>query len=59
MKPYGVKPKDRGCCPGHDKFPGESYRITRRHSVRARRRPAKKRPRQQARRAIACALVGA
>ncbi len=26
MKPYGVKRKDRGCCPGHDKFPSETYR---------------------------------
>jgi hypothetical protein len=25
MKPYGVKRKDRGCCPGHDKFPPDSY----------------------------------
>lgn len=25
MKPYGVKRKDRGCCPGHDKFPKETY----------------------------------
>lgn len=25
MKAYGVKKKDRGCCPGHDKFPGDSY----------------------------------
>lgn len=25
MKPYGVKRKDQGCCPGHDKFPYESY----------------------------------
>jgi hypothetical protein len=26
MKPYGVKRKDRGCCPGHDKFPRDTYR---------------------------------
>lgn len=25
MKPYGVKRKDRGCCPGHDKFPADTY----------------------------------
>ena len=25
MKTYGVKRKDRGCCPGHDKYPKESY----------------------------------
>lgn len=26
MKAYGIKPKDRWCCPGHDKFPKETYR---------------------------------
>lgn len=25
MKPYGVRRGDQGCCPGHDKFPGDSY----------------------------------
>ncbi len=25
MKPYGVRRKDRGCCPGHDKFPADRY----------------------------------
>ena len=25
MKAYGVKVKDAGCCPFHDKFPGDSY----------------------------------
>lgn len=25
MKPYGVKRKDAGCCPGHDKYPTECY----------------------------------
>ena len=20
MKPYGIRPRDYGCCPGHDKF---------------------------------------
>ncbi len=25
MKAYGVDRKDRGCCPGHDKFPCDSY----------------------------------
>lgn len=29
MKPYGVDTKDRGCCPGHDKFPAETYRSRR------------------------------
>lgn len=26
MKPYGIHPHDCGCCPGHDKFPSETYR---------------------------------
>lgn len=25
MKPYGVDRKDAGCCPGHDKYPRETY----------------------------------
>jgi hypothetical protein len=25
MKPYGIDGKDRGCCPGHDKFPKQKY----------------------------------
>ena len=25
MKAYGVRRKDQGCCPGHDKFPPDSY----------------------------------
>lgn len=25
MKPYGIKRKDHGCCPGHDKYPTETY----------------------------------
>jgi hypothetical protein len=26
VKPYGVTKHDRGCCPGHDRFPKETYR---------------------------------
>ena len=29
MKLYGLRRKDRGCCPGHDKFPRETYRSRR------------------------------
>lgn len=29
MKPYGVDRKDAGCCPGHDKFPAETYSTSR------------------------------
>lgn len=25
MKKQGIKRKDSGCCPGHDKFPRETY----------------------------------
>lgn len=25
MKPLGIRKKDWGCCPGHDKFSGEKY----------------------------------
>lgn len=28
MKAYGVKRKDKGCCPGHDKYPQERYNTT-------------------------------
>ncbi len=29
MKAYGVKKRDAGCCPGHDKYPRDRYKITR------------------------------
>lgn len=25
MKPLGIRKKDWGCCPGHDKFSSEKY----------------------------------
>ena len=25
MRAYGVKRKDAGCCPGHDKYPKDRY----------------------------------
>ena len=28
MKAYGTKRKDRGCCPGHDKYPPDRYNST-------------------------------
>jgi len=28
MRAYGVKRKDRGCCPGHDKYPPDRYNTT-------------------------------
>ena len=35
MNAYGVKRKDCGCCPGHDKFPRDSYRSRRSKRARA------------------------
>lgn len=50
MKAYGVDRKDRGCCPGHDKFPSDSYNSTRSKKCRARmKRIAHKRARARAR----------
>ena len=39
MRAYGVKRKDFGCCPGHDKFPKDSY--NNRKSKKARGRDKK------------------
>lgn len=39
MKPYGVDRKDAGCCPGHDKFPSDTYSTSR--SKRAQTRDTK------------------
>lgn len=35
MKAYGVKRKDKGCCPGHDKFPSDSYNSSRSKKARS------------------------
>ena len=35
MRKQGIKRKDSGCCPGHDKFPREAYGT--RTSMRAKR----------------------
>jgi hypothetical protein len=52
MKAYGKKRKDGGCCPGHDKYPGDRYNTTtatqRRHAQKHRKTSA----RQIARREI-------
>lgn len=45
MKAYGVKKKDAGCCPGHDKY-GGGYKMTKRKSLKRRDRPRKKSARQ-------------
>ena len=50
MKPFGVRRRDRGCCPGHDKYPPDRYGCT-----RARRRaqqPRKTSARQAGRKEI-------
>ena len=39
MRKEGIKRKDYGCCPGHDKFPRESYKN--RLSKKAKRRTDK------------------
>lgn len=36
MRAYGVKRKDFGCCPGHDKFPQDSFRNRKSKKARAR-----------------------
>ena len=49
MKAYGVDRKDRGCCPGHDKFPNETYGSRRSKKARAKtNRIAHKRARARA-----------
>lgn len=46
MKPYGVDRADRGCCPGHDKFPSNCYNNRRNSKAHAKaRRIAHKRAR--------------
>lgn len=50
MRAYGVKRGDRGCCPGHDKFPRDTYRSRRSKKARAKaNRLAHKRARAWAR----------
>ena len=36
MRPYGVHRADRGCCPGHDKYPPDKYESRRSQRARAR-----------------------
>lgn len=43
MKPYGVKKKDIGCCPGHDKYSKHSNE----RKTKPRMRPAKKHARRK------------
>ena len=59
MKAYGVRTKDAGCCPGHDKYPRTSYEGTRSHARRARLRPAKKHARAASRAEIRTAVAEA
>lgn len=40
MKPYGQKRQDHGCCPGHDKFPGDTYATKTSKHARARDKQA-------------------
>lgn len=50
MRAYGVDRKDRGCCPGHDKFPPDTYSSRRsQRAHRKARRHAHKRARARER----------
>lgn len=42
MMPYGVRRRDAGCCPGHDKYPSEPYKVKQRRSFKREDRPRKK-----------------
>jgi len=37
MRKRGIKRKDGGCCPGHDKYPKETYNNSPRHRALKRR----------------------
>ena len=54
MQPYGVDRKDRGCCPGHDKFPRDCYNSKLSiHAHAKAKRIAHKRARARVREALA------
>ena len=57
MKAYGTKRKDRGCCPGHDKYPLDRYNSTSADQRRRVQKSRKTRARQQAKREIQCYLM--
>jgi len=57
MKPYGIRKQDRGCCPGHDKYPAFDYRCTRIAGIRRRDKHAKTAARARARTEINNALA--
>jgi hypothetical protein len=48
MKPYGLRHRDDGCCPGHDKYGGNKWvgHYNHRNAYKAWRRAAKKRARR-------------
>jgi len=53
MRAYGVDRADRGCCPGHDKFPPDRYSSRRSDHAHSRaRRIAHKRARARNRAAL-------
>lgn len=56
MKPYGVTRKDRGCCPGHDKYPNVHYATTTAAAKRRWQKHRKTRARMDSRRLIAINL---
>jgi hypothetical protein len=52
MKPYGVKKQDAGCCPGHDEYPNEHYRITSTKNKKRSQKPRKTRERMSIKRKL-------
>ena len=52
MKAYGVRQCDRGCCPGHDKYPPDRYGCTRARARRRAQQPRKTSARQAGRKEI-------
>lgn len=59
MKTYGIGIRDRGCCLGHDKYPTKSDKCNNvsRATHNRRKRAAKKRARQLAKREIRIAIL--
>ena len=52
VKAYGVRRRDRGCCPGHDKYPPDRYGCTRARARRRAQQPRKTSARQAGRKEI-------
>ena len=57
MRAYGVRKKDIGCCPGHDKYPPQPYKNTSRSKFKRVTRARKKHARQEASKEIRASVV--